>query len=92
MPLQYTLRRRHAPARFPNTIREYRLKAGLTQRKLAALIGRSRAVVSAWERGQALPSVPLLFKLAKTLDTLGEALYADLYSPKGRVRTNPSGA
>jgi len=92
MTPQFTPRRRTTPARFPNTIREYRLQAGLTQRKLAILVGRSRAVVSSWERGQALPSVPLLFKLAKVLDTLAEALYADLYSPKGNVATNPSHA
>lgn len=83
MTPQYTLRRGTTPARFPNTIREYRLRAGLTQRKLAALVGRSRGVISAWECGHVLPSVPLLFKLAKVLGTLAESLYADLYSPRG---------
>jgi putative transcriptional regulator len=87
MPLQYTLRRSQ-PATFPNTIREYRLRAGLSQRKLAAMIGRSRSVVARWERGEALPPVPLLFRLAKTLNTLAETLYADLYSPKGTESIN----
>lgn len=82
MPLQYTLRRGTTPARFPNAIREYRIRAGLTQRKLAELIGRSRGVISSWERGHVLPSVPSLFKLAKELGTLAESLYADLYSPR----------
>ena len=51
MSLQHTARTsKHAP-RFPNRIREYRLKAGLSQRRLAELIGRDRAAVSSWERG-----------------------------------------
>lgn len=80
MEVQITPRpSRHAP-RFPNTIREYRLKAGLSQRRLAALIGRGRNAVSSWERGLTLPSVPRLLRMAKTLDTLAESLYRDFYA------------
>ena len=79
MSPQYTPRAsRHSP-RFPNTIREYRLKAGLSQRKLAALLGRGRNAVSSWERGLTLPSVPRLLRMAKLLGTLAEALYRDFY-------------
>lgn len=80
MEVQLTARvSRHAP-RFPNRIREYRLKAGLSQRKLAALLGRGRDAVSSWERGLSLPNVPRLMRMAKVLGTLAEALYMDFYA------------
>jgi transcriptional regulator with XRE-family HTH domain len=80
MEIQYTPRvSRHAP-RFPNKIREYRLKAGLSQRKLAALLGRGADAVSSWERGLSLPNVPRLMRMAKILGTLAESLYRDFYA------------
>lgn len=80
MMVQHTPRlSRHLP-KFPNAIREYRLKAGLSQRKLAELIGRGRNAVSSWERGLTLPSVPRLLKMAKVLGTLAESLYRDYYA------------
>ena len=79
MPIQHTPRSsRHSP-RFPNKIREYRLKAGLSQRKLAEILGRGRNAVSSWERGLTLPNVPKLLRMAKELGTLAEALYQDFY-------------
>lgn len=94
MPIQHTPRpSRHAP-RFPNRIREYRLKAGLTQRKLAELLGRGRDAVSSWERGLTLPSVPKLMRMAKILGTLAESLYMDFYSTQStnQQQANPAGA
>jgi len=91
MPIQHTPRpSRHAP-RFPNRIREYRLKAGLTQGNLAGVLGRGRDAVSSWERGLSLPSVPKLMRMAKVLGTLAEALYHDFYSsfPKKGDPANP---
>lgn len=79
MQVQHTPRPSRHASRFPNTIREYRLKAGLSQRKLAALLGRSKDAVSSWERGLNLPSVPLLMRMAKILGTLSESLYRDFY-------------
>ena len=84
MPVQHTPRSsRHRP-KFPNRIREYRLKAGLTQRKLAELLDRGRDAVSAWERGLSLPSVPRLMRMAKILGTLAESLYSTFYMPEER--------
>lgn len=85
---QYSRRRGNLPARFPNTIREYRLKAGFTQRNLGSLLGKSRGVISAWERGHTLPRVPHLLKMAKTLDTLAESLYGGLYQTSPKEPTN----
>lgn len=92
MPIQHTPRpSRHAP-RFPNRIREYRLKAGLTQRRLAELLGRGRDAVSSWERGLSLPSVPKLMRMAKLLGTLAESLYAEFYAthPEAERRAKPA--
>lgn len=90
MEVQFTPRLSRHAARFPNTIREYRLKAGLSQRKLAAFLGRSKDAVSSWERGLSLPSVPLLMRMAKHLGTLAESLYRDFYAvlPKDEKPTN----
>jgi len=80
--VEFTLRRTRSRAKYPNRIREYRLRAGLSQKRLGELLGKGRCLVSLWERGRRLPSLPNVFRLAKTLGTLSEALYAALYSPK----------
>lgn len=76
---QFTYRRTKVRPRFPNAIREYRLRAGLTQARLARMLGKTRGIVSSWECGHVLPTVPNLFRLAKTLGTLAESLYIALY-------------
>jgi transcriptional regulator with XRE-family HTH domain len=94
MPIQHTPRAsRHAP-RFPNKIREYRLKAGLSQRTLAGMLGRGRNAVSSWECGRTLPNVPRLMRMAKILETLAESLYMDFYTtfPKEGEAGNPANA
>ena len=80
MHVQHTPRASRHAIRFPNQIREYRLKAGLSQRNLAAMLGRGKDAVSSWERGLALPNVPCLLKMAKILGTLAESLYIDFYT------------
>jgi putative transcriptional regulator len=80
MRLQVTPRLSAKPVRFPNRIREYRLRAGLTQAALGALVGRHRKVVSSWEQGFRFPSGPVSLRLGKALDTLLEGLYGDLYA------------
>ena len=79
MRFQLTPRLSHKPNRFPNRIREYRLRSGLSQQALAALIHRNRKLISAWERGQQFPAGPVVFRLAKALNTLAEALYERFY-------------
>ena len=88
---EFTPRRSTKPARFPNAIREYRLKAGLTQQALAKLVGRARSIISIWERGRRLPNLPDAFRLARALDTLAEGLYTGLYLPDRR-KDEPSDA
>ena len=88
MTLQYTPRRTSQPARFPNAIREYRIKAGFSQKKLGELVGRSRRVISKWECGRIVPRLPDVFRLAKTLNTLAEALYAGMYCTYPREKSS----
>ena len=79
MPPQYSSRLRRTPVKVPNMIRKYRLGLGLTQREVATLLGIQASTVSAWERGLTCPSMALLLRLAKTLNTLAEALYPQFY-------------
>lgn len=80
MAVQFTPRRSQHTPRFPNTIRQYRVKAGLSQQQLAALLGICRSFVSLWERGLRLPSFPRIVRLARELGTAPQALYLDLYA------------
>ena len=68
------------PARYPNTIREYRVGAGLTQRELGERVGATRSMVSIWERGRSLPTLRAAFRLARSLDTFAEHLYQELFT------------
>ncbi len=94
MQNQHTPRGSRHPPRFPNKIRQYRLQAGLSQRKLAELLGRGRNAISSWERGLTQPSVTRAVRMAKILSTLAESLYADFYTPipKQGEAGNPSKA
>lgn len=50
-------------------IKECRQKAGLSQEKVAELVGVSRQAVTKWESDQSAPNTDNLFKLAKILGT-----------------------
>jgi DNA-binding XRE family transcriptional regulator len=80
---QRTPRRPRVPPRYPNRIREYRIKLGQSQASLAKAVGRSLSMISAWERGRTLPTLPNLFRLSKALSTFAEALYPTFYVPRG---------
>ena len=48
-----------------NNIREHRKRSGLSQEKLAELVGVSRQAVTKWETGQSAPSTDNLLRLAE---------------------------
>ncbi len=50
-------------------IKEQRKSAGLSQEKVAELVGVSRQAVTKWETGQSAPSTENLFKLAEIFGT-----------------------
>lgn len=49
---------------FPENLKFYRTKQGLTQKQLADLIGYTEKSVSKWEKGNGLPTMELVIKLA----------------------------
>jgi transcriptional regulator with XRE-family HTH domain len=64
---------------YPNSLKRYRRAMGLTQRKVAKILGlKSTSMISRWERGVSLPSVLNLFKLAVLYRTMADALFLDL--------------
>ena len=52
---------------FGDQIREYRLKCGMTQEKLGALVRVKKNAVGAWEAGRSRPDLASVPKLCKTL-------------------------
>ena len=52
---------------FGDLIREYRLKCGMTQEKLGALVRVKKNAVGAWEAGRSRPDLASVPKLCKTL-------------------------
>lgn len=54
---------------FQNRLRLARYSAGFTQRELAEKIGKSHGVISHWEHGYYSPSIDMLVKLSRILNT-----------------------
>ncbi len=60
----------------PNNLKEYRLKAGLTQKQVAKLIGvNNEERVCHWEKGNNVPTTFNLMKLCKIYNIKMEKLY-----------------
>jgi transcriptional regulator with XRE-family HTH domain len=60
----------------PNKLKEYRLKAGLTQKQVAEKLGlQCEDRLSHWERGQGMPSVLNLIKLSRIYKGTSNDLY-----------------
>ncbi len=63
----------------PNKLKEYRMKAGLTQKEVATLLGfTSEDRICHWEKGRNIPSLINLFKLAKAYRATVMELYSEL--------------
>ncbi|WP_079389969.1 helix-turn-helix domain-containing protein [Pseudomonas aeruginosa] len=59
---------------FGNVVREQRIKSGLAQEKLALLAGIERAHLGKIERGESLPTLPLILRLSNVLEVKAAAL------------------
>jgi len=76
-------------------LKRLRVQAGLTQLQLGARIGVTKASISAYEKGKAYPSGPILAKLALEFDLsidelrFGEAATALLAPAPGPARAAP---
>lgn len=53
---------------FGKVVREVRTKSGLAQEKLALLAGVERSHLGKIERGESLPTLPLILRLSKVLN------------------------
>lgn len=62
-------------------LREYRLKKGLSQQKLAQMVGVERSFISELEYGKATPSLHVAHKLARVFDTTIDDLFSDILEP-----------
>ena len=62
--------------RLSNTIRDARMRRGLTQTELAIRVGVSRKTINTVENGIFVPSVFLALGLAAILDTRVEVLFS----------------
>ncbi len=57
-------------------LKKYRLmREGMTQQRLAELVGVTRQTIISIEKGKYKPTVELALRLAKTLDTTVEELF-----------------
>ena len=48
--------------------------SGYTQKQIAEMLGISEGNITNWKRGENLPSVDILYKLCKLLDTSSDYL------------------
>lgn len=64
-----------------NRVKEYRIKAGLTQDQLATLAQTTRQTVIAIEKGRT-PTVPMMLRLAEALKVGPDELF---FSPRSNV-------
>ncbi|HYC83128.1 MAG TPA: helix-turn-helix transcriptional regulator [Candidatus Paceibacterota bacterium] len=74
---------------YPNDLRRLRERAGLKQTEVAAALGlASHDRISHWERGQAIPSLENLFKLAAAYGVFPHDLYPEAWGKVsgGRAR------
>lgn len=63
----------------PNNLKEYRVKAGLTQKEVAQMLGlQCEDRLSHWEKGQAMPSVRNLLKLGEIYEIMINELYKSI--------------
>lgn len=67
-------------------IQECRQKAGMSQEKVAELVGVSRQAVTKWEAGQSSPNTANLFKLAEIFGTTVDFLL----SPDNEAKQSPA--
>lgn len=58
-----------------NRLKEYRVRLGVNQQEMGALVGTSRQTISQIERGDYSPSVSLALKIAKVCNVTVEDIF-----------------
>jgi len=67
------------------TLREARIKAGLTQDDVAAIIGKTKGTVSHYENGEVVPPGDVLLTLLKHYKLIPEKFLKNLFSHLTKV-------
>ncbi len=62
----------------PNLLLKYRKINGLTQKKVAEILGIHPCELSKWEHGLSIPNLVSVFKLAVLYKTMVDGLFMDL--------------
>lgn len=75
---------------FASFVKEHRLKQGLTQEALAAILNVSGEVVSKWERGIRFPNYEILEDVADALGVTLQELYDGSKKPEQHIHINVS--
>ena len=68
----------------PAILREYRLKAGVSQLQLADSIGVTKSFISALESGRKFPSIDLLVLIAEALQVKAGNMLNDMVEAADR--------
>ena len=77
---------------FPNNLRAYRLRQGLSQRQLATMLNQPRSRISLWEAGRELPSWDIAKRLMELYEVSLRELYPARWMEEIIVRGCPAGA
>ena len=64
-------------ANIKNTLIECRKEKGLSQLELANIINSKPTTVASWEQGLSLPSIQMLYRLAKYYEKTLEYMYGE---------------
>ncbi len=62
--------------RFADNLKNLRIESGLTQKKLAEMIGVDQRTISAWERSASQPSLEMLALLCEIFEETFDGLLA----------------
>ena len=67
--------------RIPNRLKQYRRRAGYSQKKVARILKlRDASMLSRWEHGVAVPMLSQVFMLASIYNILPHELYDELWN------------
>lgn len=70
--------------RFPNRLKMFRRCSGLSQKKVARILGLAdTSTLSRWEHGVAIPGLLQVFRLSRIYQTLPQELFDELWNQSG---------
>jgi transcriptional regulator with XRE-family HTH domain len=67
---------RNTQSKYPNRLKEFRVKRKLKQKEVATLIGlKADDRICRWEQGQSMPSYQNILKLSKLFEVSSDEIY-----------------